>query len=239
MQIADPLPRFGARLSAALARGGKTYDLLAALPLVAWYIVSAAAMVRFLGGKIAEFLARPDAMLGLLIVSKAAILLFAFVAICMLLLRSPPSAGAKGIGPRIAALLGTYVSIAIVLFLPQTLVSDWALAASCALILGGMAFSLYAILFLGRSFSLMAEARRLVTAGPYARMRHPLYVGEQLAIAGAVIQYVSPLALALLALQIACQLYRMDCEEAVLEQMFPDDYAAYKARTARLFPGVY
>ena len=84
----------------------------------------------------------------------------------------------------------------------------------------------------------MAEARELVTGGPYARVRHPLYVGEGVAIIGATLQFISPLALALLALQICCQLYRMRCEEAVLEGAFPA-YAEYRSRTARLLPGVY
>ena len=101
-----------------------------------------------------------------------------------------------------------------------------------------MAFASYAIAFLGRSFSLMPEARELVTGGPYSRLRHPLYVGEELAVIGAAVQFISPLALVLLALQICCQLYRMHCEESVLEKTFPA-YGAYRARTARLIPGIY
>lgn len=233
--IQNPAPP---SLSMELRKGSKTYDLLAAAPLIVWYGMSAAGVVPSLTAKLAQFFLHPEASLGLLIVSKAAVLLLAFLAIVMLLLRSPPTASAKGLGPRIAALLGTYLVVGVILLLPERPVPNWALAISSTLILGGTAFAVYAILFLGRSFSLMAEARNLVTGGPYARIRHPLYVGEELAVFGAIIQYVSPLALALLALQIACQVYRMNCEEAVLEQSFPD-YGAYKLRTARLIPGIY
>jgi protein-S-isoprenylcysteine O-methyltransferase Ste14 len=46
------------------------------------------------------------------------------------------------------------------------------------------------------------------------------------------------LAILIVAVQIGCQLYRMHCEEKVLADTFPD-YQTYKARTARLLPGVY
>jgi protein-S-isoprenylcysteine O-methyltransferase Ste14 len=221
-----------------LKKGTKLYDLAAAAPLLAWYGVSAGSLLRPLVAKASQFFVQPNAALGLVILSRSAVLLFAFIAICMLLMRSPPTAGAKGIGPRIAAVLGTYITVGVVLFLPAMPVPGWALALSSALVLGGMGFSLYAILFLGRSFSLVAEARSLVMGGPYAHIRHPLYVGEELAIFGSIIQYISPFALALLALQIVCQIYRMGCEEAVLEETF-SDYGTYKARTARLIPGLY
>lgn len=233
---AAPRGNFSARLP-RLTRGTKAYDLLAAAPVAVWFGLNAASVLQVLAEKTRLFLAHPDMTIGLTILSRAGVLLFALAAIGMLLMRSPPSAGARGIGPRIASLLGTYVSVAIAL-LPATPVPNFVLALSAILILGGTAFSVYSILFLGRSFSIIAEARQLVTDGPYARIRHPLYVGEEVAVLGATIQYISPLALGLLALQIACQFYRMECEETVLEEAFPE-YGAYKARTARLIPGIY
>lgn len=219
-------------------RGTKAYDLLAAIPLCAWFAINGASALQLLAQKTQEFISHPDGELCLTIVSRAAVLLFALAAIGMLLMRSPPTGRAKGLGPRVASFLGTYISVAIVLFLPAAELPEGALLVSAVLILGGMGFSLYAIVYLGRSFSLMAEARNLVTSGPYARVRHPLYVGEELAIIGATIQFISPLAIALLALQMACQFYRMECEEQVLGEAFPN-YDDYKARTARLVPGIY
>jgi protein-S-isoprenylcysteine O-methyltransferase Ste14 len=46
---------------------------------------------------------------------------------------------------------------------------------SAGLIVVGHLLAVYALAWLGRSFSIMAEARRLVTDGPYAVVRHPLY----------------------------------------------------------------
>jgi protein-S-isoprenylcysteine O-methyltransferase Ste14 len=85
---------------------------------------------------------------------------------------------------------------------------------------------------------MLPEARRLVTNGPYSVIRHPLYLGEAVAFVGVTLQYLSPWALALLALQCIFQLERMKNEELVLLQAFPD-YHDYAARTARLVPGLY
>jgi len=97
---------------------------------------------------------------------------------------------------------------------------------------------MYALSYLGRSVSLIAEARKLVTGGPYSIVRHPLYLGEEIAILGVVLQYFSVWALLILVLQLLCQLYRMSYEEQVLGAAFPD-YGDYKTRTFRLVPGIY
>jgi len=85
---------------------------------------------------------------------------------------------------------------------------------------------------------MMAEARRLVTSGPYRFVRHPLYLAEELAIIGISMQFFSLSTAFVLVVQIAFQLRRMYNEEAVLAATFPE-YAAYQARTARLIPGIY
>ena len=91
---------------------------------------------------------------------------------------------------------------------------------------------------LGRSLSIMPEARRLVTEGLYARIRHPLYLGEAIATLGVLLLYRIPEAFALVALQFGVQLWRMYEEEKVLAAAFPE-YAEYRRRTARLIPGIY
>ena len=95
-----------------------------------------------------------------------------------------------------------------------------------------------ALMQLGRSLSIMPEARRLVTEGLYARIRHPLYLGEAIATIGVLLLYRIPAAFALVAIQFCLQLWRMREEEKVLAAAFPE-YAEYRQRTARLIPGIY
>jgi protein-S-isoprenylcysteine O-methyltransferase Ste14 len=58
---------------------------------------------------------------------------------------------------------------------------------STLLLLGGNALAVLVPVQLGRSFSIMAEARRLVTSGVYRWVRHPLYLAEELAVIGIVL----------------------------------------------------
>jgi protein-S-isoprenylcysteine O-methyltransferase Ste14 len=98
---------------------------------------------------------------------------------------------------------------------------------SSLLVLFGSAAAVIALVRLGRSLSMMAEARRLVTSGPYRFVRHPLYLAEELAIIGISMQFFSLSTAFVLAVQIAFQLRRMHNEEAVLSEIFPE-YAAYR-----------
>jgi protein-S-isoprenylcysteine O-methyltransferase Ste14 len=89
--------------------------------------------------------------------------------------------------------------------------------------------------FLGRSLSVMPEARQLVQRGPYGIVRHPLYLCEMLGTAAVALQYRSLPAAGLLALAIALQLARARWEEGVLARAFPD-FAAYRSRTSFVIP---
>jgi protein-S-isoprenylcysteine O-methyltransferase Ste14 len=238
METAPLLSRIRPSLSPELQKGGKAFDLLAAAPLILLYSLSASGLLHFVHEKLQELdLARPDFTLSLTILAKLAGLLLMTLFVAILFLRRPPVSSARGILPRVAALGGTYTGVSLLL-LPAHEMSALTSSVSILLILSGTLFAVYSVLYLGRSFSIMAEARQLVTSGPYAHIRHPLYAGEGLAVVGLMLQYLSPLALLLFAILVGWQVYRMNCEEEVLEGAFPA-YAAYKARTARLIPGVY
>jgi protein-S-isoprenylcysteine O-methyltransferase Ste14 len=177
------------------------------------------------------------ATLVLRAVSEIITLAFFVLLVVMFALRYIPQRGALGFWPRFAAVVGTFLSLGFVQLPPQEL-SPGLFLTSLLLLIAGTAFGVYAVVVLGRSISVMPEARRLVTSGPYALIRHPLYLGEMVAIAGIALQHLSAWALLLLGLAWAFQLQRMIFEERVLSQSFPE-YGDYMARTARLVPGVY
>ena len=84
---------------------------------------------------------------------------------------------------------------------------------------------------LGNSFSIAPEARRLVTHGVYAYLRHPVYVFGILLIAGFAL-YIPFLPLLLILIFILpMQVIRVREEERVLEEAFGDEYREYKRRT--------
>ncbi len=102
----------------------------------------------------------------------------------------------------------------------------------------GMAASTWVVAALGRSFSLLPQARGLVTSGPYAVVRHPLYVAELIAALGVALQFQQPYALAIFAVTVCLLLPRARFEEDVLNATFPE-YGAYQKRTARALPGLW
>jgi protein-S-isoprenylcysteine O-methyltransferase Ste14 len=162
---------------------------------------------------------------------------FLFLLAIMAVVRGRPRGKARGVEPRISALVGTFLVYAVVLF-PRRELSVGGEMAATTLILLGTAFAVYALTQLGRSFSVMAEARQLVTSGVYGIVRHPLYVAEEIAVIGLVMQFLSYQTLLLLAVHFGFQLRRMRNEEAILISTFPE-YDAYKERTVRLIPGIY
>ena len=225
-------------------RRTKFYDLLAAAPLIAWYAFCAAHALPSVSQQIALVKAvrptDPSALpVALLLRTFAHVttLIFFAILVVMFAIRHIPQRTAPTFSARFAAVAGTFLSVGIVLLPPQELSSAFYLI-SLILIITGTTFAICASLVLGRSISILPQARRLVTRGPYALVRHPLYLGEIVAVVGVALQYWSTSALLLVTLQCALQLRRMKNEEQVLFQVFPE-YRDYMARTARLVPGVY
>ena len=165
-------------------RRTKLYDLFAAAPLIAWYGFCAAQMLPSLTQQVAlvKLFVRTDpsvlpATLVFSTVSKVSTLAFLVLLVVMFAVRHIPQRAASGFYPRFAAVAGTFLSVGFLLLPPQEL-SYVLYLASLLLVIAGTVFAICAVLVLGRSISLLPEARRLVTKGPYALVRHPLYLGR-------------------------------------------------------------
>jgi protein-S-isoprenylcysteine O-methyltransferase Ste14 len=103
--------------------------------------------------------------------------------------------------------------------------------------LSGSILATVVLLYLGRSFSILPEARRLVVTGPYHFVRHPLYATEMICMLGLVIQFTFWPAVTVFLMQLVIQLERMRIEEQLLSNTFPE-YEIYASNTARLIPGL-
>jgi protein-S-isoprenylcysteine O-methyltransferase Ste14 len=220
-------------------RGSGAYDRAVRAALAGWFTLVAALCAGDIAGALVAAQEGGFDALGLArLLSKSCVFLFVASVAALALMRARPIAQAEGWWPRLVAIAGCYLFYGFA-FLPQR--TDLPLAVhllSAALIVCGYALAAIILLRLGRSFSIMAEARRLVTGGPYALVRHPLYLAEQIAILGAFLQYSSLPAALLVIVQLLFQIQRMRNEEAVLARSFPD-YRDYARRTARLIPGLW
>jgi len=110
----------------------------------------------------------------------------------------------------------------------------WAvvMAASTALIVAGT-------LLVASAWRLVhAAAGGLVTSGPYARVRHPQYVGFLLVILGFLVQWptLPTLVMAPVLAWAYARLARR--EEADLRLRFPEVYATYAARVPAFLPKI-
>ncbi|MEI9983039.1 MAG: isoprenylcysteine carboxylmethyltransferase family protein [Aliidongia sp.] len=111
-----------------------------------------------------------------------------------------------------------------------------------ALFAAGGALRIWPVFVLGRRFSglvAIQPGHALVTDGIYGVIRHPSYLGLLINVAGWALAFRSAAGLALGALLVPPLLARIAAEERMLLSQFGDAYEAYRARTARLIPGLY
>jgi protein-S-isoprenylcysteine O-methyltransferase Ste14 len=213
----------------------RLYDWAMRLPIVTYSLL---VLGNDMLGFYQQILAAPAMLLapGGIIATLARVSQWMFIGLLAIfpLVRFRPVMKSQDMLPRLGALITVCI-------LPTFMLLERAptsLAFNLASLTMSFAANVMAVLtlsFLGRSFSVMPEARRLVTGGPYELVRHPLYVCEILGLLAILLQYRSLPAIGLFALCIAFQLARARWEETVLARAFPE-FAAYRQRTPFLLP---
>jgi protein-S-isoprenylcysteine O-methyltransferase Ste14 len=106
------------------------------------------------------------------------------------------------------------------------------------LILLGGSINLIGLLTLRQAFTIMAEARRLITHGLFRYVRHPLYSGHFIMFLGSLLLRLHPYTIFLYIVFFMGQVYRARIEEQKMLSIFPD-YQQYKSQTGMFLPKIY
>ncbi|WP_426424285.1 methyltransferase family protein [Bradyrhizobium genosp. A] len=170
------------------------------------------------------------------LLSSFCLAIFYVLVALMIMTRPPAKAQADGLPPRIAAFVGSYLPWMISFFGATDQASLNLLSTACVLI--GMVMMLVTIRHLGRAFSLVPQARSVVQTGPYRRIKHPLYLSEEIVVLGVVLQHLSSVTVIVLILHIGVQVCRILYEEDLLRRNCPE-YSRYEASRWRLIPHVW
>jgi protein-S-isoprenylcysteine O-methyltransferase Ste14 len=120
---------------------------------------------------------------------------------------------------------------------PEALHLDWAFLL---ILIGGISFSCWARLHLGRHWSpdvARKEAHDIVDTGPYRLVRHPIYTGFIVGYVGLTVLCATWLALLAVALLIFGLWLKARAEEQFLiEELGTTAYGDYRARTPMFVP---
>jgi len=108
-----------------------------------------------------------------------------------------------------------------------------------ALVGAGLAFTVWARVCLGGNWSgtvTLKEGHELIRSGPYAWVRHPIYSGLLVALAGSAVACGELRAFAGLAVVAAAFIRKLRTEERFMRERFPGEYAQYSAEVPALIP---
>src|SRR3954471_24496662 len=121
--------------------------------------------------------------------------------------------------------------------------SAWIPLAGIGLFVAGLAVRWWAIVTLGRFFTVdvvIEKDHELVERGPFRWVRHPSYTGVLVAFMGWAMTLGNWVAMALVLVPIfVAFVRRMKVEEDALRGALGEKYVAYMRTTKRLIPGIY
>jgi protein-S-isoprenylcysteine O-methyltransferase Ste14 len=107
----------------------------------------------------------------------------------------------------------------------------------------GVGFAIWARLVLGTNWSGMVmtikQGHELVQNGPYAIVRHPIYAGLLLAMAGTALTIGTLSSYLGLAAGLVALMIRVCIEESLMSEQFSETHAAYRRHTSKLIPFVW
>ena len=145
-------------------------------------------------------------------------------------------------GVRVASILVILVLIRLRVFKIHGAATGnpWLLGIGLAIFILGLALAVWARVYHGRNWGMPMSQKadpELVTTGPYARVRHPIYSGIILGVIGTAIA-INPYWLIAAVIFGAYFLYSAVVEERTMAKLFPAAYPPYKRATKMLIPYV-
>jgi len=190
-------------------------------------------------GAVTALVLRPghDLMWALTLISHTASVGFVGLIVWLTVTRKAPIDVATGVEARVSAFFGTFILLSLIA-VPRAEVGETQAFVATLLIIVGTLSSILCLWWLGRAFAVAAAARELVTSGPYAYVRHPLYTAEAITVAGVILFNGSLAAVLVGVVQVFFQYRRIVNEEKVLGRAF-GSYAAYKASTPMILPRLF
>jgi protein-S-isoprenylcysteine O-methyltransferase Ste14 len=108
------------------------------------------------------------------------------------------------------------------------------------LLLLGCGFAIWARIILGRNWSgivTVKENHTLITRGPYAWVRHPIYTGILLALLGTAVALGPILNLVAVPVIAAAFWMKIRMEEKFMLETFGEQYSSYRQQVKALIPG--
>jgi protein-S-isoprenylcysteine O-methyltransferase Ste14 len=194
-------------------------------------VATGASAVGAVGAAAADPGLKESAVAGYSLLKLAVVLAFSF----FVFIREPARKPSRD--PLAFAACAAAVGAVVLLREPAASAGAGIVVAGDLVTLAACVWLLMAVLRLGRCFGVLPEARGLVTTGPYALVRHPVYLGELGACAGLVLAAPTLWNLGVAIVFAGAQAVRMRLEEAALTDEFPE-YAAYATTTPRLVPRI-
>jgi protein-S-isoprenylcysteine O-methyltransferase Ste14 len=151
------------------------------------------------------------------------------------LIRRPARAVSRRLGDWLLAFGGTFGGV---LSRPVGAHPLWGVEVGLGVQIFGLAICVVSFLALGRSFGFAAADRGLVSRGPYAIVRHPIYASYLLLQSGYLLQSISVWNALVMFFVTSCNVGRALVEDRLLATN--EQYEAYRTRVRwRLLPGVW
>lgn len=118
----------------------------------------------------------------------------------------------------------------------------WPFCIGAAIAIAGVLFAVWAREHLGSNWSsavTIKQGHELITTGPYAVVRHPIYTGILTGLLGTAIALSEVRGLICLVLVFLVTWPKLRLEEGWMRSQFGETYAAYAHRTAALVPYLF